>query len=64
MRMNHLREVAVYVSETQRGHFHWTLHERILGDDQWADILTSPDYSPTWMEAFDAGCVALFKLGR
>ena len=28
----------------------------------WLDIESSAESFPSWMEAFDAGCVALFKL--
>jgi hypothetical protein len=59
-RMSPLRNIAAYVSEHQQKGFYWMLHEDV--DGAWVDIEASTGYFPLWLEAFDAGCVALFKL--
>ena len=60
--MTHLRHVTVFVDEPDPGHFHWVLHESREDASVWVDLDSSVLSFPTWMEAFDAGCVELFKL--
>jgi len=60
--MKHLRHLSVWVDEPDHGHFHWVLHESTEDASVWLDIESSAESLPSWMEAFDAGCVALFKL--
>jgi len=62
--MTHLRHITVFVDEPDPGHFHWVLHESTEDGSVWIDIDSSVLSFPSWMEAFDAGCVELFKLGR
>lgn len=60
--MTHLRHVTVFVDEPDPGHFHWVLHESTGDAAVWIDIESSIDSFPSWMDAFDAGCIELFKL--
>jgi hypothetical protein len=60
--MTPLRHITVFVDEADPGHFHWVLHEGTDDGLFWLDIGSSVDSFPSWMEAFDAGCVELFKL--
>jgi len=60
--MSHLRHITVFVDEPHPGHFHWVLHESTEDGSVWIDIDSSVLSFPSWMEAFDAGCVELFKL--
>ena len=60
--MTHLRHITVFVDEPDPGHFHWVLHESAADAPVWVDIESSAGSFPSWMEAFDAGCVELFKL--
>ena len=60
--MTHLRHIAVFVDEPDPGHFHWVLHESTDDASAWLDIQSSVNSFPSWLEAFDAGCVELFKL--
>ena len=60
--MNHLRRISVFVDETEPGQFYWVLHESNEDATVWTDVESSADAFITWMEAFDEGCIALFKL--
>lgn len=60
--MTHLRHISVFIDEPDPGHFHWVLHESTEDASVWIDIESSEHSFPSWMEAFDAGCVELFKL--
>lgn len=60
--MPHLRHLSVWVDEPEPGHFFWVLHESTEDANVWVDIKCSEEPSLSWMGAFDAGCVALFKL--
>lgn len=60
--MTHPRQITVFVDEADPGHFHWVLHESTEGASVWVDIQSSTESFTNWMEAFDAGCVELFKL--
>ena len=60
--MTHLRHITVFVDEPDPGHFHWVLHQSTEDASVWIDFESSVDSFPSWMEAFDAGCVELFKL--
>ena len=60
--MTPLRHITVFVDEADPGHFHWVLHESTEDGSVWVDVDSSVLSFPTWMEAFDAGCVELFKL--
>ena len=59
--MTHLRHIAVSVDEPDRGHFHWVLLESTEDTSIWKDILSSEESYETWSEAFEAGCVELFR---
>jgi hypothetical protein len=60
--MTPLRCISIYVDEAELGYFHWFLIERGANGGAWAGIATSPEPFRSWMEAFDAGCVELFRL--
>ena len=60
--MTHLRHIAVWVDEPDPGHFHWVIHESTEDGSVWVDIESSAEAYLSWMEAFDAGSVELFKL--
>jgi hypothetical protein len=60
--MTHLRHITVFVDEPDPGHFHWVLHESNEDASMWVDVESSIDSFPGWIDAFDAGCVELFKL--
>ena len=60
--MTHLRQISVWIDEPDPGHFHWVLHERQEDASVWVDLDSSVLSFTGWMEAFDAGCVELFKL--
>jgi hypothetical protein len=60
--MGHLRHVSVFVDEPDPGHFYWVLHESTEDGSVWIDIESSAGPFLSWMDAFDAGCVALFAL--
>ncbi|MDM0070660.1 hypothetical protein [Variovorax sp. J31P207] len=60
--MTHLRHIAVWVDEPDPSHFHWVIHESTEDGSVWVDIESSAEAYLSWMEAFDAGCVELFKL--
>ena len=60
--MTHLRHITVFVDEPDPGNFHWVLHESSEDASVWVDVDSSVLSFPTWMEAFDAGSVELFKL--
>ncbi|MDM0108442.1 hypothetical protein QTH97_26070 [Variovorax sp. J22R24] len=59
--MGHLRRISVFVDESEQGHFYWVLHESTEGG-VWTDIESSVESYDMWLDAFDAGCVALLKL--
>ena len=60
--MSRLRHVSVSIDEPDDGHFHWVLHESAQNASVWIDIASSAEAFPSWMDAFDAGNVALLKL--
>ena len=60
--MSHLRHISVFVDGSNPGHFHWVLHESREDATVWTEVEASVDSFTSWMDAFDAGCVALFKL--
>jgi hypothetical protein len=60
--VNHLRRVSVFIDETEPGAFYWVLHESTEDATVWKDIDSSPDAYPMWIDAWDAGNVALLKL--
>ena len=63
--MTHLRRITVFVDEPVHGRFHWVLHElheSIEDASIWKDILSSEESYETWADAFEAGCLELFKL--
>ena len=60
--MTHLRHLTVFVGEPAPGHYHWVLHESTHDASFWVDILDSGQSYQSWAEAFEAGCVELFKL--
>ena len=60
--MTHLRHITVFVDEPDPGHFHWVLHESSDDASVWTDVESSVESFPSWIEAFDAGYVELFKL--
>lgn len=60
--MSHLRHLSVWVDEPQAGQYYWVLHESTEDAAVWVDIKSSADAFMSWMDAFDAGCVALLSL--
>ncbi|MDM0066783.1 hypothetical protein [Variovorax sp. J31P207] len=60
--MTHLRRISVFVDEPDPGHFHWVIHESTEDGSVWLDIESSATSFTSWLEAFDAGCVELFKV--
>jgi hypothetical protein len=60
--MSHLRHVSIFIDEPEAGHFHWVLHESTEDASVWVDLEASMESFPSWSDAFDAGCVALYKL--
>ena len=60
--MTRLRHIAIWVDEPDPGYFHWVLHESTEDGSVWVDIRSSAAPYRSWMEAFDAGSVELFKL--
>jgi len=60
--MSHLRHISVFVDEPDPGHFHWVLHESTEDATVWTEIESSEESYPMWLDAFDAGNVALLKL--
>lgn len=59
--MSHLRHLSVFVDEPDHGHFHWVIHESTEDASVWVDIASSDESYPMWIDAFDAGNVALLK---
>lgn len=62
MEMKHLRHISVFVDEPDPGHFHWVLHESTEDATVWTEVQASIESFPMWIDAFDAGNVALLKL--
>jgi hypothetical protein len=60
--MTTLRRISIYVDEAELGQFGWFLLERGVDGVAWAGIGSSPEAFDSWVEAFDAGCVELFRL--
>ncbi|RYE41143.1 MAG: hypothetical protein EOP24_38115 [Hyphomicrobiales bacterium] len=60
--MNHLRRLSVFVDEPKQGNFHWVLHESAEDASVWMDVASSDESFPMWIDAWDAGNVALLKL--
>ena len=60
--MTPLRCISIYVDEAEFGHFGWFLLERGVDGGAWAGIGSSPEAFDSWVDAFDAGCVELFRL--
>jgi len=59
--MSQLRHLSVFVDEPEPGHFFWVLHESTEDASVWSDIESSAEPFISWTDAFEAGCVALFK---
>ena len=62
MQMTHLRHISVFVDEPEPGHYHWVLHESREDASVWVDFEDGVESYPMWIDAFDAGNVALLKL--
>ncbi|RYH40008.1 MAG: hypothetical protein EON54_18605 [Alcaligenaceae bacterium] len=60
--MTHLRRIAVFIDEPEPGHFHWVVHESTEDASVWLDLASSDESYPMWIDAWDAGNVALLKL--
>lgn len=60
--MPHLRHISVFVDEPDPGHFHWVLHESTEDATVWTEFAASEHSYPMWIDALDAGNVALLKL--
>jgi hypothetical protein len=60
--MSHLRHLSVFVDEPEPGLFFWVLHESTGDPTVWVDIGSGESVFNSWMDAFEAGCVELFKL--
>ncbi len=60
--MTYARRIAVWIDEPEVGQFFWVLHESLEGASVWANIARSEQPFATWIDALDAGTVALFKL--
>ena len=60
--MARLRHIGVFVEEPDPGHFHWVLHESLEDATVWIDLDSSVLSFPSWVDAFDAGSVELFRL--
>ncbi|MDM0109355.1 hypothetical protein QTH97_30815 [Variovorax sp. J22R24] len=55
-----LRELAVTVREHGPRTFYWVLIERAPAGE-WDEIAVSNDYQSSWIEAFDAGIIELYR---
>ncbi len=60
--MTHLRHLAVFIDEPEPGHFHWVIHESTQDATVWMDTESSVESYPMWIDAWDAGNVALLQL--
>lgn len=60
--MTHLRHLSVFVDEPDPCHFHWVLHESTEDSSVWIDIEASVETFASWLDAFEAGSVALLEL--
>lgn len=52
---HHLRHLAVYVDEPDRGQYYWVLMESKGDATVWLDIESSEQSYPSWQVAFTAG---------
>ncbi|KWT73956.1 MULTISPECIES: hypothetical protein [unclassified Variovorax] len=59
--MSHLRHLSVWVDEPDPGRFFWVLHESTEDASVWVDMESSAESFVSWMEAFNAGCIALVR---
>lgn len=60
--MTLLRHIAVFIDEPEHGQFHWVIHESTGDASVWTDLCSSKESYPMWIDAWDAGNVALLKL--
>lgn len=58
----HLRRISVTVDEPDPGRFYWLLLESREDASVWEALDAADEPLASWSDAFDAGCVALFKL--
>lgn len=58
----YLRKISITVDEPEPGRFHWVLLESKEDPTVWAAVAASEEPYPSWSDAFDAGCVAIYKL--
>lgn len=59
--MSHLRHLSVWVDEPDPGHFFWVLHESSEDGSVWVDIESSAQPFLSWAQAFNEGCMELFR---
>ena len=62
MQMTHLRHISVFVDQLALGRFTWVLHESTDDASVWTEVETSNESFASWIDAFEAGNVALLKL--
>ena len=59
---HHLRKISITVNEPETGQFFWLLLESQEDARQWETIAVANEACTSWDDAFDAGCVALYKM--
>lgn len=57
-----LRNISITVDEPDHGRFYWLLLESREDPQVWEALAAADEPCASWADAFDAGCVALYKL--
>lgn len=53
--------MTIWIDEPAPGNFHWIMATRIQ-PGMWEDLVDSQQGFPTWIDAWNAGTLALLKL--